>query len=109
MRTVRACRLSIYLGNADLHKHRSLSAEILRRAHRSGLTGATTLQGMEGFGHSGTIHLKPVWRLTDRTPITVHILDEPERIAAFLPQLDDVADHCLIVCDTVDVVVSDSR
>lgn len=100
----RACRLSIYLGNADTHQHRALSGEILHRAHKAGLAGATTLQGVEGYGHSSTIHMSPRWSLRDRTPVTVHLIYTPEGIQAFLPQLDDLADQCLIVCDEVQVL-----
>jgi PII-like signaling protein len=101
----RACRLSIYLGNADIEHRRPLSAEILFRAHRAGLRGATTLHGIEGYGHSGKVHDIPTWKLVDRTPITVHIIDSPARIRAFLPQLDEFAGKCLIVCDDVRVQV----
>jgi PII-like signaling protein len=104
---MRACRLSSYLGNADTVRHKALSGEILHRAHHVGISGATTLLGIEGFGHSSTIHATPRWRLTDRSPVTVHIIDTPERIRRFLPQLDDLAEHCLIVCD--EVLVPDPR
>lgn len=104
MRMRTACRLSIYLGNADTHHGRALSAEILHRAHRAGLAGATTLQGVAGYGHSNAIHETPHWALRDRTPVTIHIVDVPERIRDFLPQLDDIAEHCLILCDAVDVL-----
>jgi PII-like signaling protein len=99
-----AYRLSIYLGNADTHRHRALSGEILRRAHGAGLAGATTLQGIVGFGHTGTMHATPRWGLIDRTPITVHIVDSPQNIARFLPELDDLADQCVVVCDRVDLL-----
>ncbi len=97
----RACRLSIYLGNADTVRHKALSGEILHRAHHAGIRGATTLLGIEGFGHSSAVHRTPRWRLTDRSPVTVHIIDTPEHIQHFLPQLDDLVDQCLIVCDEV--------
>lgn len=100
----RACRLSIYFGNSDTHEHRALSGQILRRAHRAGLAGATTLQGVEGYGHSSTIHRTPRWGLRDRSPVTVHIVDAPAAIARFLPMLEDLADQCLIVVDEVDVM-----
>lgn len=102
-RLTQGCRMSIYLGNADTHRHKALSGEIMHRAHRAGLSGATTLQGVEGFGHSTSIHSTPRWRLADHTPITVHLIDTPDRIRAFLPQLDDLADVCLIVCDEVQI------
>lgn len=101
------CRLSVYLGNADIHRHRSVSGEILSRADRAGMGGACTLQGIEGFGHSAKIHDRPVWRLVDRTPVTVHIIDTEQRIRAFVSQLDDLADSCLMVFDRVDVVSFD--
>ena len=101
----RACRLSIYLGNADIVHHKALSGEILHSAHRAGLRGATTLQGIEGYGHSHKIHETPKWGLRDRTPVTVYIIDTPDRIRAFLPQLDAFAGTCLIVCDAVQVAV----
>lgn len=103
-----AYRLSIYLGNADIHRHKALSGEILHRAHRAGLAGATTMQGIGGFGHSSKIHSTPRWSLRDRTPITVHLIDTPSRIRAFLPQLDDLADQCLIVFDEVQVLSTGS-
>lgn len=102
----RALRLSIYFGNADVHHHKALSVEILQRAHRAGLRGATTLHGVAGFGASTNIHTTPTWTLVDRTPVTVHIVDDEERIRAFLPQLDDIRDRCLVVCDDVEVPAS---
>jgi len=99
------CRLSVYMGNADIHRHRSVSGEILRRASAAGMGGACTLQGIEGFGHSAEIHDRPVWRLVDRTPVTVHIIDTEQRIRAFVSQLADLADRCLIVFDRVDVLI----
>jgi len=98
-------RLSIYLGNADIRRHNALSAEILHLAHRAGLRGASTLQGIEGYGHSRKIHDTPKWSVVDRTPITVHIIDTPDKIRAFLPLLDELAADCLIVCDEVEVAV----
>jgi hypothetical protein len=99
-----AYRLSIYLGNADIYRQRTLSGEILHRAHRAGLAGGTTLQGIEGFGHSTTIHTTPRWSVRDRTPITVYLIDTPEKMRAFLPQLADLAGKCLIVRDEVEVL-----
>lgn len=98
---VRAFRLSIYLGNADIDHHHPVGPEILFRAHRAGLAGATTLHGIEGYGHSGKVHDTPTWTVVDRTPVTVHIVDSAERIRAFLPRLDDLAGKCLIVVDEV--------
>lgn len=104
MSRVRAVRLSVYLGNADLHRHRALSSEIVHRAHRAGLSGASTMQGILGYGRSAAIHTTPRWGFTDRTPVTVHIIDTAEEIDEFLPQLRDIAGDCLIVRDEVELL-----
>jgi PII-like signaling protein len=81
-----------------------LAGEIVHRAHRAGLAGATTVQGIQGFGRERAIHSAPRWRIVDRTPVMLQIIDTAERLRAFLPELDDLADDVLIVCDAVDVV-----
>lgn len=101
-RSTRACRLTIHLGNADVEHHRPLAVQIMHRAHRAGLAGATTLHGVAGYGHSGTIHDSPRWSPVDRSPVIIVIVDTPQRIRQFLPQLDDLADRCLITVDQVD-------
>ena len=44
----------------------------------------------------------PGWSAADQHTgsTTVHIIDTPERIRSFLPQPDDLAGQCLIVCAT---------
>ncbi|WP_109634853.1 DUF190 domain-containing protein [Lentzea atacamensis] len=48
----RALRLSIFVGESDGWRHRSLYTEIVHRAHKAGLAGATAIRGIEGFGAS---------------------------------------------------------
>jgi uncharacterized protein len=107
MAVIRACRLTFHLANASVYHGRPLSAEILHRARRAGVSGATVLQGIEGYGASVQLHSPPGWRLADRTPISVAVIDSPERIGALLPQLDDLVTGCLVVCDAVEIVVPD--
>jgi PII-like signaling protein len=99
--TTDAFRLSVYFGNADRHRRRLVATEILHRAHHAGLAGVTTMQGVAGYGHSSKVHTTPTWRLVDRTPVTVHIIDAPDRIQRFVEQLDDLSADCLVVCDRV--------
>lgn len=73
-------RLSIHFGAAEVRSPKALSVEILQRAYRAGVCGTVTFHGVA------------------RTPATVHIVDDAERIRAFLPQLKDLLDRCRIVC-----------
>ena len=61
----RALRLSIFVGEGDLWHHKPLYAEIVHRARRAGLAGATVLRGIEGFGATSVIHRPHLFRLSD--------------------------------------------
>jgi PII-like signaling protein len=100
----RAVRLSIFVGEGDLWHHKPVYAEIVHRAHKAGLAGATVIRGLEGFGASSRIHAPHLFRLSEDMPLLIVIVDGEERIEEFLPQLDDLDISGLVFRDEVDVV-----
>lgn len=99
-----ARRLTILIGESDQYRHHPLYAEIVRRAHDAGLAGATVLRGIEGYGASSRIHTTRLLSLSEDLPIGIVIVDEAERVDAFLPQLDELVDEGLVIIDDVEVV-----
>jgi len=97
-------RLTIFIGEADHHGHTPLATEIVQRAHRAGLAGATVFRGVEGYGASNHIHTNRLLSLSDDLPIAVVIVDSDERIQAFLPDLDELITGGLVIIDDVEVV-----
>lgn len=105
MRTAGAAlRLTVFVGENDSWNRRPLYTEIVRRAHRAGLAGATVLRGIEGYGTSSRIHTARLFALALDLPIAVVIVDQEHRIRAFLPQLDEIITDGLIALDPVEVV-----
>jgi PII-like signaling protein len=79
--------LRIFIGEADEYKHRPLYKAIVFRARELNLAGATVLRGPMGFGRSHHLHNANILRLSFDLPMIVEIVDVPESIEAFLPEL----------------------
>lgn len=99
-----AQRLTIFIGESDRYKHHSLSSELVQRARKAGLAGATVLRGIAGFGANQTLHSSHLLSLSDDLPLAIIIVDDAARIQAFLPQLDDLIGEGLVILDDVHVV-----
>ena len=99
-----ALRLTIFVKANDRWHHRPLYTEIVHRAHREGLAGASVFHGIEGFGRSETIHTSRILDLSDDLPCSIVIVDLEQRIRDFLPQLDELVTEGLVFLDPVEVV-----
>lgn len=98
-----AQRLTIYLGESDQWHHKPLYAELVHRAHAAGLAGASVFRGVEGYGASNHVHTMRLLSLSEDLPVAVVIVDAAERIAAFLPQLDELIQEGLVTVEDVQV------
>jgi len=99
-----ALRLTIFIGESDFWHHKPLYTEIVHRAHRAGLAGATVLHGIEGYGASSRIHTSHVLSLSEDLPIVVVIVDAEDKVRAFLPVLDELVTEGLVTIDPVEVI-----
>lgn len=99
-----ALRLTIFVSGDDTLHHKPLYTEIVHRAHKAGLAGASVIQGIEGYGASSRIHTARMLSLSEDLPVAVIIVDAEERIRAFLPQLDELVVEGLVIIDPVEVI-----
>lgn len=98
-----AQRLTILIGESDQHRHRPLYTEIVHRARATGLAGASVFRGIEGFGASSRIHTSRLLSLSEDLPVAVVIVDVPEKISAFLAELDELVTEGLVIVEPVEV------
>lgn len=96
-----ALRVMIFIDDDDVWHHKPLYTEIVHRAHAAGLAGASVFHGVEGFGASSMVHTTRLLNLSEDLPMMIVIVDVPERIRAFLPQLDALIDEGLVTIDEV--------
>lgn len=96
--------LRIFIGESDKHEGRPLYELIVEAARRRGMAGATVLRGTLGFGAHSRIHTAKILRLSEDLPIVIEIVDRPDRIESFLPELDGLMKEGLITLEKVRVI-----
>ena len=84
--------------------HRPLHQAIVLRARELNIAGATVLRGPMGFGRTSHLHNAHILRLSIDLPIIVEIVDETERLKAFVPELQKMMQGGLITMERVQVV-----
>jgi PII-like signaling protein len=83
----KANRLRIYLSSTDKYEHSPLYEVIVYAARASGLTGATVLKGIMGYGISSEVYNNKLWEISEKVPLVIEIIDVPEKIDDFLEKI----------------------
>ena len=95
--------LRILIGERVKYGKQPLYEWIVRKARETGLAGATVLRGLEGFGAHSRIHTAKILRLSSDLPIVIEIVDTHEKIARFLPLIDDAISEGLATLEDVKI------
>jgi uncharacterized protein len=94
-------QLSLLLAAGDSYAGRPLYREVVDRARRAGLSGATVVRGLTGFGASARLRAPSLGGRNGHEPLLIEITDDPAPIQAFLPVLEEIVDSGLVVLRTV--------
>lgn len=79
----KAKRMKIYISSTDKYERTPLYELVVFSARKAGLAGATVLKGIMGYGASSEIYSNKVWELTEKVPLVIEMVDEPEKIDTF--------------------------
>jgi len=96
--------LRIFVGESDRHHGKPLYEAIVHEARQRGMAGATVLRGVMGFGAHSRMHTAKILRLSEDLPMVIEIVDKPERIAEFLPELDKMIEEGLVTLERARVI-----
>jgi len=99
-----ARRLMIIVDEDACVGRKPVYTEIIERAHRAGLAGASVFRGIEGFGSSRQIHTSRILSLAENLPAMVVIIDTAEAIDRFLAQLQEIGVRGVVAVDDVELV-----
>jgi uncharacterized protein len=85
--------LRIFIGEIDKVGHQPLYEAIVFAARKQGMAGATVLKGIMSFGASSRVHTAKLIDISEDLPIVVEIVDEEEKINAFVPMVSNLLEQ----------------
>lgn len=100
-----ATLLRLFVGESDKCDGRPLYEAIVERARECGLAGATVLRGVLGYGANSRIHTSKILRLSEDLPMIVEIVDEQQKIEAFLTEIDELIGEGLVTLERAEVIL----
>ncbi|MBN2086214.1 MAG: DUF190 domain-containing protein [Anaerolineales bacterium] len=82
--------LRLFIGEDEKHDGRPLFEWIVYQASKADLAGATVFRGVMGYGASSrSIRTQKIEVLAEGLPVVVEIVDEKEKLEAFMEFIDD--------------------
>lgn len=101
--------LRIFISSTDQFRQSPLYEFIVFQAKKEGISGATVLKGMLGFGASSVIHSNKFWEVSDKVPVVIELIDEEDKILSFYErirqQLETMQYGCLVTYDKTTVLL----
>ena len=97
--------LRIFIGESDKWNGKPLYEALVLKAREMGLAGATMVRGLMGYGAASRIHTAKILRLSEDLPVIVEIIDSSDKIASFLPVIDEMVQEGLVTLERVQVIL----
>jgi len=91
-----AKKVIIYVGEDHQYHGQSSYSAILNFLFYRGVSGASVVRGIAGFGADHHLHTTRIERLTEDLPIKIEFIETPEKVEELLPKLHELAGTGLI-------------
>lgn len=96
--------MRIFVGEARRHAHRPLYEALVELLMAEGVTGATVLKGVAGYGAHRVYHTHKLLELSADMPIILEVVESQEKIDAIMPKLDEMIDGGMITLEKATVI-----
>lgn len=92
----KAMKVSIYVSEGSTRHGMATYAAILDFLFYRGVSGATVLKGIAGFGADHHMHSASSVEISDRLPLVVEFIESAEKVQEILGKLEDLAGSGMI-------------
>jgi len=99
-----AKKVSIYVGEDQQYHGHTVYAAILDFLFYRGVSGATIMRGIAGFGADHRIHTTRLVELAENLPVKIEFIETSELVEELLPKLQELAGTGLIEIQDTTVV-----
>ena len=96
--------MRIYLDNEDTFEGRPLWQHLIHEAKSQGIAGATVFKGAAGIGAHSELHTFEIWSLSQKLPLVIEMIDDEEKLRAFLTQCDGAISEGVVVLHDAEVI-----
>jgi len=94
----------VYIGERDHYHGQPLYSAIVHAARKAGLAGATVFKGIEGYGSHSVVHAARIVDMSSDLPILIELVDDAQKIEAFMPALTGMVDAGLVTLERIEVI-----
>ncbi len=84
--------LRIFIGEDDRFEGKPLYRAIVVAAREMGLSGATVLRGVAGFGAGSVMHTTRILRLSHDLPVVIELIDSDDKLEPFIAKVEEMLD-----------------
>jgi len=95
-KTEKAIKVSIYVSEGAMHHGVSVSSSILDYLFFHGVSGATVLKGIAGFGAGHRMHAASMVEISDSLPLKIEFIESPEKVEQLLDKVKEMAGSAVI-------------
>jgi PII-like signaling protein len=98
-----ATLMRIFVNEGDRYNGRPLFVAVVEELRRHGVSGATVLKAIEGFGRHRIVRAARCVDFAENLPILIEVAETEERIAGLLPALRAMIAEGLVTVERVEM------
>ena len=87
----KALKVSIYVSEGSTHHGIPVYSSILDFLFYKGVSGATVVKGIAGFGADHHMHSASIVEISDHLPLKIEFIESPEKVNELLGKLEELA------------------
>jgi hypothetical protein len=95
----------IYIDTEDKYDSKPLYEEILLRAKKCRMKGATVFKGIAGIGGHSEIHSFELLSLSQNLPVVIEMIDDEPKLREFLEVISSLITDGMCVMMDIDVLL----